>query len=132
MHSTLISIVTINKNNLQGLRRTVNSVLKQNDKNFNWLILDGNSTDGSIEYIKSIECDTLRIIIEDDEGIYQAMNKAIDCVNHNDFVWFLNSGDSLFNETVVNEINIRNFDGEIIYGDFVMTNFNTRILQSKY
>lgn len=121
----MISIVTINKNNLEGLRRTANSVLNQNDKNFNWLILDGQSYDGSIEYIRSLEFDMLEAIIEEDEGIYHAMNKAIDLINPNDLVWFLNSGDALYDYTVVSEINKRNFNGEIVYGDYVLANFES-------
>ena len=121
----MISIVTINKNNLEGLRRTVNSVLNQTDKGFRWLILDGNSTDGSIDYIKSIKCELLHTIIEDDKGIYQAMNKAIDYVDSNDLIWFLNSGDSIYDEFVVGEINSMNFNGDIVYGDLVMTDYKS-------
>lgn len=126
----MINIVTINKNNLEGLRRTANSVLKQKDKNFKWLILDGNSNDGSVQFINEIEFKSLVVIVQDDEGIYHAMNNAIDYVEPNDLVWFLNSGDSLFDEMVVSEINNKNFTGDIIYGDFVMTDYQSVLPRS--
>jgi glycosyltransferase involved in cell wall biosynthesis len=88
-----ISIITINYNNLIGLKKTIESVLNQSLKEFEYIIIDGNSTDGSKEYLKllNIEIDW---ISEPDNGIYHAMNKGLE-KSKGDFVLFLNSGDRL-------------------------------------
>jgi glycosyltransferase involved in cell wall biosynthesis len=99
----LITIVTVNLNNIKGLRRTVSSILGQNLKNFEFIIIDGESLDGSIDYIKQLNDSRIQYIIESDYGIYDAMNKGIDkCTG--DYVLFLNSGDTLFNEFVLSNV----------------------------
>lgn len=87
------SIVTINFNNLSGLQKTCESVFQQNKDLFEFIVVDGNSTDGSIAYLKSQnQIDTL--IIANDKGIYDAMNKGAK-VAFGKYLWFINSGDVL-------------------------------------
>jgi len=88
----LLSIITINRNNLSGLQDTVRSVLDQTDQNFEWIVIDGASTDGGAEFTRSINRPNTIAISEPDRGIYDAMNKGIDLC-HGDFCLFLNSGD---------------------------------------
>ncbi len=89
-----ISVITINYNNLEGLRRTVPSVLSQTYNEYEYVVVDGGSTDGSKEYIASQD----RIdhwVSEPDKGIYNAMNKAVRMA-HGDYCIFMNSGDTFF------------------------------------
>ena len=72
-----ISVITINLNNLSGLRRTVESVFLQDYPRIEYLIIDGGSNDGSLDYIKSRESKFDYWVSEEDFGIYDAMNKGI-------------------------------------------------------
>ena len=87
----LISIITVNLNNKEGLKRTTESIIKQSFKDFEWLVIDGASTDGSTSLIDQ-HCSYW--VSEEDKGIYEAMNKGI-AKAKGDFLLFLNSGDWL-------------------------------------
>lgn len=90
----LLSIITINYNNLEGLRKTAESVLSQSNQNFEWIIVDGASTDGGVDYIHSISRSNTIKLSERDAGIYNAMNKGTRLA-HGKYLQFLNSGDAL-------------------------------------
>ena len=96
-----LSIVTINWNNATGLEKTMQSVATQSFKEFEYIIVDGASTDGSIEVVKLYESQFahLKWVSESDSGIYNAMNKGIRMAS-GDFIQILNSGDSLAKEDV--------------------------------
>ena len=91
-----LSIVTINRNNAEGLRKTIESVLVQTYRDIEYIIIDGASTDNSVEVIKSsaLQAESLNVkwISEPDKGIYDAMNKGVKKAT-GDYVWILNSGD---------------------------------------
>ena len=70
-----ISIITINYNNYDGLKKTVNSVISQTCKNFEWIVIDGGSIDGSRELIEQYQSEMAFWCSESDRGIYHAMNK---------------------------------------------------------
>lgn len=101
-----ISIITINYNNVDGLRRTLASVAAQTYRNIEHIIVDGGSTDGSVEVIKEYAMSqaSLRHSIiwksEPDHGIYNAMNRGI-LKATGDYIWILNSGDCAADENVV-------------------------------
>jgi glycosyltransferase involved in cell wall biosynthesis len=88
----LISIITINYNNLEGLKRTVESVVNQTWQEFEYIVIDGGSTDGSAAYIESQNDNIDYWVSEPDKGIYNAMNKGIAKVT-GEYVVFMNSGD---------------------------------------
>ena len=101
MSNPILSIITINRNNAEGLRKTIESVLSQDvsDKTqVEYIIIDGASTDESVEVIKSFEnnqSNKLQItkwISEPDSGIYNAMNKGIKMAT-GEYLHMLNSGD---------------------------------------
>jgi putative colanic acid biosynthesis glycosyltransferase len=95
-----ISIITINLNNAKGLEKTFDSIRIQTNKNYELIIIDGKSTDNSLEIIEKNK-DMIRYFVsEPDEGIYYAMNKGLD-IAHGDFAVFLNSGDSFYDDTVL-------------------------------
>ena len=98
-----LTIITINKDNAAGLEKTVQSVLSQKWTQFEYIIVDGASTDGSVEIIRCLEDhfgDRLRWISEPDSGIYNAMNKGISMASGK-YLQFLNSGDCLVSDNVV-------------------------------
>lgn len=100
--NTKISIITINYNNLEGLKRTVESVINQTWRDFEYIVIDGGSTDGSTEYIKSQSENIDYWVSESDKGIYNAMNKGIK-VATGEYLLFLNSGDHLYSNMVLEQ-----------------------------
>ena len=98
-----LTIITINWNNASGLEKTMKSVLSQTCADFEYVVVDGASTDASVEVIKRFEPEfagRLKWISEPDRGIYNAMNKGIGMAS-GQYVEFLNSGDCLVSEEVV-------------------------------
>jgi glycosyltransferase involved in cell wall biosynthesis len=95
----LLSIITINYNNLAGLQKTMESVLGQTNQAFEYIVIDGGSTDGSKEYIQSKSQHLAYWVSEKDGGIYSAMNKGIGVAN-GEYLLFLNSGDWLYNTSI--------------------------------
>lgn len=110
-----LSVITINYNNRDGLRKTIEGVVNQTYKDFEYIVIDGGSTDGSVDVIKEYAGRIDYWVSEPDKGIYNAMNKGID-VAKGEYCLFLNSGDYLFNSNVLNDC-ILHLDGTgVIYG----------------
>ena len=116
-----LSIITVNYNNPDGLSRTIQSVVSQKDKDFEYIVIDGASTKGDVEIIKENTKFIDYWISEPDGGIYAAMNKGVR-VAHGDYCLFLNSGDTLYSTQTVYEINQLDFDEEYIEGCTVTCN----------
>lgn len=110
-----LSIITVNLNNLEGLERTIQSVRDQKLKNFEFVVIDGVSKDGSVECIGDNRDIIHTAVIEKDKGIYDAMNKGIGLARGK-YVIFLNSGDFFYNETVLQEVFEKEHDEDILYG----------------
>lgn len=117
-----LSIITINYNNLSGLRKTVDSVMSQTWRGFEWILIDGGSNDGSKEYIESIaampEANVSYWCSEPDNGVYNAMNKGIVKAKGN-YLNFMNSGDVFYECKTLEKWKDKEFDGDIIYGDWI-------------
>jgi glycosyltransferase involved in cell wall biosynthesis len=116
MSNKKLSIITINYNNCKGLEKTINSVFKQNNKNFEYIIIDGKSSDKSIDVIYRNLNLINNWISEIDSGIYHAMNKGIKMAT-GDYILFLNSGDYLYNNNVTDLIIKSKLDVDILYGN---------------
>lgn len=111
-----ISIITVNLNNKEGLKKTIESVINQTvfDK-VEYIIIDGGSTDGSIEVIKENLDKFSFWVSEKDNGIYNAMNKGIK-VSTGDYLLFLNSGDYLSENNVLERV-FPYLQYDIVYGN---------------
>ena len=119
-----LSIITINRDNSEGLRKTMESVFAQTYRDFEYIVVDGNSTDDSVDVIKEYE-EQLHLIhstihfkwiSEPDTGIYNAMNKGVK-MSHGEYTLMLNSGDYLVDEHVIERI-MPELDGtDIIQGN---------------
>jgi glycosyltransferase involved in cell wall biosynthesis len=111
-----ISIVTVNLNDVTGLQRTLNSVLQQTSKDFEFIIMDGGSTDGSKDLIEK-NADKLRYwVSEEDKGVYNAMNNGV-AQTQSEYILFLNSGDELINKDVLQIVACQLSGEDIIYGN---------------
>jgi glycosyltransferase involved in cell wall biosynthesis len=111
-----LSIITINYNNLEGLKRTVESVVNQTWQEFEYIVIDGGSTDGSKEYIESQNSKIDYWVSEKDSGIYNAMNKGIKAAT-GEYLLFLNSGDDFIDKDVLFSIKYNLEVEDIIYFD---------------
>ena len=114
-----ISIITINYNNCEGLRRTIESVVNQTCRNFEYIIIDGGSTDGSVEVIKRYAGEIDYWVSEPDKGIYNAMNKGV-VVSHGDYCLFLNSGDNLRDNEILEKVYEQALDADIVCGSIAV------------
>jgi glycosyltransferase involved in cell wall biosynthesis len=114
-----LSIITINLNNSSGLIKTIKSVISQIFNDYEFIIIDGASADKSIDLIKQYSNKISFWLSEPDTGIYNAMNKGIVRAN-GEYCLFLNSGDWLFNETVLKDVFDNNFSEDIIYGNEII------------
>ena len=114
----ILSIITINYNNVQGLSRTIESVLAQTWKDYEWIIIDGGSTDGSKELIEKYQDHFSFWCSEKDGGIYNAMNKGIGHAN-GEYTIYLNSADIFYSETTLEETFSVKRTADILYGDWV-------------
>lgn len=113
-----LSIITVNLNNCIGLERTIDSVFSQTFTNYEYLIIDGGSEDGSVELIKKHANKFVYWVSEKDNGIFNAMNKGITKAS-GEYLLFLNSGDFLLNDSVLYEVFQQTFLSDIIYGNVV-------------
>lgn len=104
-----LSIITINYNNYKGLENTIKSVINQKFNDFEFIIIDGNSTDGSLQLIKEYSSYINYYISENDNGIYHAMNKGIKHAK-GDYIHLLNSGDIYYNRNVLSNIIFKDYD----------------------
>lgn len=97
--AALLSIVTVSKNNLSGLSATWESIRSQSVP-LQWIIVDGDSSDGTKSFLKERSEDYIHPISEPDAGLYDAMNKGLR-MSSGDYVLFLNAGDRLANDRAV-------------------------------
>lgn len=118
-----LSIITINRNNAAGLEKTVRSVASQTFKEFEYIVVDGASTDGSVDVIKKLESEFahLKWVSEPDKGIYNAMNKGLRMAT-GEYVQILNSDDCLATTDVTEKMiaAIENAGSpSILYGNMI-------------
>lgn len=118
MKNPFLSIITINYNDAVGLEKTIQSVISQSFKDFEYLVIDGGSDDGSLNIIEKNRLSIDYCVSESDTGIYNAMNKGIRKAN-GEYLLFLNGGDFLNGCTALEDfINHDCFQGDIVYGDY--------------
>ena len=111
---TKLSIITINFNNCDGLKKTINSVVNQTFRDFEWIVIDGGSTDGSRELIEHNSKHFSYWVSEPDNGVYQAMNKGI-VKAKGEYVVFMNSGDCFADSNVLDDVS-KELDCDIVAG----------------
>jgi glycosyltransferase involved in cell wall biosynthesis len=116
-----LSIITICLNDIEGLKKTVQSVVGQSFKDYEYIVVDGASNDGTVEFLKAQGKGITHIISEKDNGIYNAMNKGIKLAK-GDYCLFLNSGDYLANGDVLMSVFLQNRDNDILYGNMIIEN----------
>ena len=116
MEKNKISIITVVKNSSNTIEKTIKSVLAQEYKNLEYIIIDGGSTDGTLEIIKEYKKNISIFLTEKDNGIWDAMNKGIK-IAKGDIIGFLNSDDN-YNPSTINIVNnyFNNYDIDFLFG----------------
>mgnify|MGYP002521206215 CR=1 FL=1 len=109
------SVITINYNNRDGLRRTIESVVQQKSTDKEFIVIDGGSTDGSTEVIRQYADQIDYWVSEHDRGIYHAMNKGV-AQAHGDYCIFMNSGDWFYDEEVLARVNSASPTEDVVVG----------------
>lgn len=133
-----LSIITINRNNAAGLRKTMASVFSQTYRDFEYIVVDGASTDESVEVIKEFELSfhhsinpSLIWTSEPDSGIYDAMNRGVR-KSHGEYTLMLNSGDYLVDEHVVERVIQELDETDIVQGNIVKVQDGKEIKERGY
>ncbi|ASU36117.1 glycosyltransferase family 2 protein [Mucilaginibacter xinganensis] len=114
-----LSVITIVYNNVSHIERTMLSVLNQTYPNIEYILIDGKSTDGTLELIEQYGSRVAKLISEKDEGIYDAMNKGL-AIATGDYVIFMNSGDEFYESSTVEKVFAAYPDADIYYGETEM------------
>lgn len=125
MNNPLISVVTVSYNAVSTIEQTILSVINQTYPHIEYIIIDGGSTDGTVDIIKKYADEIAYWVSEPDKGIYDAMNKGIK-VATGEWINFMNCGDSFYATSVLSDV----FHGElyqkkscdVIYGDTCIIN----------
>jgi len=118
-----VSIITVVYNNYSSIKHTIESVLGQNYQKFEYIIIDGQSTDGTIEIIQQYQESITKFISEKDQGIYDAMNKGVRAAKGR-YCLFMNSGDIFANSEVLTTFSglLNESKNDIVYGDVITLN----------
>lgn len=122
-----LSVITINFNNKNGLEQTAASLFKQSYKDYEYIIIDGGSTDGSKELVDLYSAHTSWSESAPDNGIYNAMNKGIAKAT-GEYLLFLNSGDYLHDEKVLENLFAGGNEADIIYGNIILDDGQEQVI----
>ena len=126
-----LSIITITRNNAAGLQKTVDSVFTQGFSDFEYIVIDGASTDSSIEIINAHADKISYWVSEKDRGVYHAMNKGIQKAT-GEYLLFLNSGDHFIDENILESMSTELDGTDIVYGDIFLVESTTKSWTGHY
>jgi len=122
-----VSIITVVFNGEKIIEKTMQSVLAQTYNNIEYIIVDGKSTDKTLEIINQYRDKISILISEKDSGLYDAMNKGL-AVATGDYVWFMNGGDQIADADVLSKIFSSNIDADVYYSDTALIDENGKYL----
>lgn len=121
MFKPKLSVITVVFNNVRDIERTVLSVVNQTYSNIEYIVIDGLSTDGTLQLLNKYRSQISILISEKDKGIYDAMNKGLTLAT-GDYVLFMNSGDEIYALDTVEKVFAAAPDADIYYGETEMIN----------
>ena len=114
-----VSIITIAYNNLAGLKDTYKSIKQQTFRGFEWIVVDGGSTDGTKEFLQKHDSEIAWWCCEPDKGVYNAQNKGTEKAQ-GEYCIYMNSGDSFYANDVLEKIFEKDINADIIYGNWML------------
>jgi len=125
-----LSVITVVFNNVKDIERTILSVINQTYDNIEYIIVDGGSTDGTVDIINKYQHSISKWISEPDNGIYNAMNKGLKMAS-GDYVLYMNSGDEIYDFNTVKTVFATEPNADIYYGETKMFNENWESLGTR-
>ncbi|WP_196607056.1 glycosyltransferase family 2 protein [Pectinatus frisingensis] len=130
MDKPKISIITVSYNAVKTIEQTIQSVVNQAYDNIEYIIIDGGSTDGTVDIIKKYEDKIAYWVSEPDDGIYDAMNKGIDIAS-GDYIYFLNDGDQFYNKNTIQMFfeQLGDIGLYILCGRIIQTDYNLLLMR---
>lgn len=129
--NTRFTIVTVVYNDKVGLKKTLDSVSEQTYRQFEYIVIDGGSTDGGVELLQNYSSMISYWVSEKDDGIYDAMNKAI-LKASGDYINFMNAGDVFYNNYVLQKVSEKiEQDAVVAFGDLVVDKNGLLIIKAK-
>ena len=114
-----VSIITISYNNLRGLKDTYQSIIRQTFHDYEWIVIDGGSTDGTKEFLQEHDAEIAYWCSEPDKGVYNAQNKGTEHAK-GEYSIYMNSGDSFYADDVLEKVFGQGIDADIIYGNWML------------
>ena len=114
-----VSIITIAYNNLAGLKDTYKSIKQQTFRDYEWIVVDGGSTDGTKVFLEEHDSEIAWWCSEPDKGVYNAQNKGTEHAQ-GDYSIYMNSGDSFYANDVLEKIFEKDIHADIIYGNWML------------
>ncbi len=130
-NTPFISIITVVFNAKEDLEKTIRSIQKQTFTDFEYIVIDGGSTDGTLDVINQYNNVITNWISEPDNGLYDAMNKGI-MLTKGKFLWFMNAGDEIYERTTIEKIfAIDGFSSDIYYGETALIDEEGNILGTR-
>lgn len=127
-----LSIITVCFNIKDEIEQTLKSIVNQTWQDFEWIVIDGGSTDGTLDILKKYEKHISVLISEPDKGIYNAMNKGIK-IAKGKYLNFMNGGDSFYADDVLEKVFAgKDYDSDILYGDCKIFEMNGKSYIRKF
>jgi glycosyltransferase involved in cell wall biosynthesis len=124
----LLSIITITYNAEEFLERTILSILKQSNQAFEYLIIDGKSTDSTLSIVENYRSRVDALVSEPDKGLYDAMNKGLKQATGK-YIWYLNAGDEIADANTIDRLfTILKNNPDIVYSDTYMVDEKGKVL----
>lgn len=120
-----VSIVTITYNNFNGLKKTAESVARQTSNDFEWIVVDGGSRDGTVEFLRQFKRVPDTLISERDNGVYDAMNKGVNQAK-GEYCICMNAGDAFRDAHTLEQAFAHGFSADVVYGNWVRKYRNGR------
>lgn len=130
---SLFTVITVTYNARQTIELTIKSVQEQTYKQIEHIIVDGKSTDGTIELIQQLKDENTQWISEKDNGIYDAMNKA-SSLSKGSYICYLNAGDTFYEKETVEKLMLsakENKSPDILYGETVVVDIKGKFLHNR-
>ncbi|HSZ71495.1 MAG TPA: glycosyltransferase family 2 protein [Cytophagaceae bacterium] len=126
----VVSIITIVYNGGKLLEGTIQSIVKQDSARIEYIVIDGGSKDETLDLIRKYDDQIDYWISEPDKGIYDAMNKGLKAAT-GEYVWFMNAGDQVHGEHVLEAIFSKDKEADVYYGETNLVNENRKVLGTR-